>query len=248
MADAEESGQPRRSVRRMTRVRRKSDKRRHGFVERTFQTRNCRSDRGPTAGWRILRGAAGIANVRVVRAAGRTVNRTQRHDLVGDCRQPGQVLTDLYARHVGFDRLKLAANFSRGFHLQVVHVLVRRRAAHVDHDDRLVRSAQARLRLGRQQLRQGQSAHRQRTDLQKLPPRHTVAQSILSSGNGQHGGFSAGGGRSGGIMRRAIGGKFGHPPTPPLYRQMLMPAKRQLWTPITKLGKRSGRLMYGFKR
>ena len=60
---------------------------------------------------------------------------------------------DFDARHVRLDRLELAADLGRGVGLQVPHVLMRRAAGQEDIDDRLVRSADARLSFRRQQLR-----------------------------------------------------------------------------------------------
>ena len=94
------------------------------------------------------------SSVGVMRAVGRADDRANGDELVHGLRHARQELTDLDALDVGLDRLELAADFRRRVHLQVVHVLVRGRAAHIDHDDGLVRPADPGLLLGRQQLGQ----------------------------------------------------------------------------------------------
>ena len=64
----------------------------------------------------------------------------------------------------------------RRVHLQVEHVLMRRRAGHVDHDHRLGRLADAGLRFGAEDLRQAEPAHRQAADLEEIAPRKAVAK------------------------------------------------------------------------
>ena len=67
---------------------------------------------------------------------------------------------------------KRATDAAGGFHLQVVHVLVRRSAGHVDHDDRLVRPLDPGPLFGLQQVRQRQAAQAQGPDLQRVATSH----------------------------------------------------------------------------
>ena len=103
------------------------------------------------------------------------------------CGQARQVLADVDAGDVGPDRLELAADLDRGVRLEVHHVLVRRPAGQEDHDDGLVRAADAGLGLGPQDLRQRQAAQGQAADLQKGPPRNAVAEPLRLAEDRQHG-------------------------------------------------------------
>ena len=115
----------------------------------------------------------------VVRAAGAD-DRADRHQLVHLRGDPRQMLADLDARHVGLDRLELAADLGRRVHLQIEHVLVRRPAGQEDHDDRLCASRRMpATALGPQNLRQRQAAQGQPADLQKRSPRQAVAKTVL---------------------------------------------------------------------
>ena len=57
---------------------------------------------------------------------------------------------------------------------------MRRAAGQVDHDDGLVRLAEAGLRLGLEQLRQSQPAKTERADLEKITTRKTVAEAAVA--------------------------------------------------------------------
>jgi hypothetical protein len=73
----------------------------------------------------------------------------------------------LDARHAGGDRGELAADFGGGVHLQVVHVLVGRPAAEVDHDHGFVRILDAGLSLEGQELRERQAAESESADAEE---------------------------------------------------------------------------------
>ena len=136
---AEEAGQPRRAVGWVARVGREPHERRHRPVHRPEHLRGHRSDARPSARRLVTDRAAGVADERIMIAVRRAVHTPQHDALVHDPRHPRHVLADLQARDVRADRPELAADLRRRVHLHVVHVLMRRRAAHVDHDHGLVR-------------------------------------------------------------------------------------------------------------
>src|SRR5438876_9648551 len=96
------------------------------------------------------------------------------------------MLANLDAGNFGIDRLELAANFRRRVLLEIEHILVRRPTRQKDHDDRLVRFANAGLRLGAQKLRQGQTAQRERADFEEIPARNAVTKTRLTTVDRQH--------------------------------------------------------------
>src|SRR5437868_4062677 len=81
-----------------------------------------------------MAGAALIAGV-VVAAAD---DGADRHGLVHDASQIGKQLADFDAGNGGWNRIELATDFGGRIDLEVVHVLMRRATAEVDHDQRLV--------------------------------------------------------------------------------------------------------------
>ena len=85
--------------------------------------------------------------------------------------EPRQVLADLDAGDVRGDRLELAADLGRGVRLEVEHVLVRRPAGQEDHDDRLVRAADAGLLPRRGGVAAATARRARATDLQERPSR-----------------------------------------------------------------------------
>src|SRR5437016_8164987 len=96
------------------------------------------------------------------------------------------MLANLNARNVGIYRLELAANFRRRVLLEIEHILVRRTARQKDHDDRLVRFADAGCRLGAEQFRQCQAAHHERADLEEIPARNAVTKTRFATVDRQH--------------------------------------------------------------
>jgi hypothetical protein len=58
--------------------------------------------------------------------------------LVHVASDPRQQLANLDSRHARLDRIEFAADLGRSIRLDLIHVLVRRASAHVDHDDGLV--------------------------------------------------------------------------------------------------------------
>src|SRR2546426_10230002 len=96
------------------------------------------------------------------------------------------MLANLDAGNFSIDRLELAANFRRRVLLEIEHILVRRAARQKDHDNCLVRFADPGLRLGAQQLRQRQTAERERADLEKVPARNAVTKTRFITIDRQH--------------------------------------------------------------
>src|SRR5690349_3932950 len=96
------------------------------------------------------------------------------------------MLANLDARNFGADRLELATNFRRRVQLQIEHILVRRSAWQKDHDDRLVRFADAGLCLGAQQFGQGQTAQAKRADLEEIAARNAVTKARAAAVYRQH--------------------------------------------------------------
>ena len=85
------------------------------------------------------------------------------------------MLGDLDARDIGARGTMRAANLQRRIHLEIEHVLMRRRADQVNHDHGLVRLANAGELLGLNQLGKGKTAEGQAANLQEVPSRHPVA-------------------------------------------------------------------------
>ncbi len=157
--------------------RRQPDERRDGGIDRPLQFRHRRAETGPAAGRRIFVIATGQTLHRVMVAVGPDDGADERAFV----HQPGdfrQMLANLDVLDAGGDRLELPTHFARRVHLQIKHVLMRRPARQENHDDRLVRTTNAGLRLGAEQLRQGNSAEAERADLQKIPARDAIAKTI----------------------------------------------------------------------
>ena len=175
-------------VRAMLHPRLESDERRQRRVPRPLQLGDHRAKGGP-ASRRFLRtervaGEADVVRVFVARADDGADRRRPVH-LLGD---QWQHLADVNARHSSADRLELAANLPRRVHLQVVHVLMRRAAGQVNHDDGFFALAAARGCGGPQQLRQRQAAHAQAANLEKVSATDAVTKSAgRISVNAQHG-------------------------------------------------------------
>ena len=176
MRHAEKARQPRRAVGRVARVGREPHKRRHRPIHRPEHLRSHRADARPSALRLVADRATGVADERIMIAARRAVDAPQHDALVHDPRHPRHMLADLQARDVRVDRPKLAADLRRRVHLHVVHVLMRRRTAHVDHDHRLVRRADARLLLGLEQLWQRQAAQGEAADAKHVAAADAIAE------------------------------------------------------------------------
>ena len=164
-------------VRAMLHPRLEPDKRRQRRVARALQLGDHRAKGGP-ASRRFLRtkrvtSEADVVRVLVPRSDYRPYRRRPVH-LLGDQRQH---LADLDARHGGANRLELPADLPRRVHLQVVHVLMRRAAGEVDHDDGFLAPAAARGLGSPQQLRQRQAAHAQAADPEEIAPTDAVTES-----------------------------------------------------------------------
>src|SRR5207248_2922823 len=107
-------------------------------------------------------------------------------ELVRHLRQTWEVFANLNARDLGGNRLELAPDFQRRVHLQIEHILVRRSAGQINHDDRFVRIADAGPGFGLEKLRQGEPAETKRADPQKIPPGDAVAETGFIAVDGEH--------------------------------------------------------------
>src|SRR5262249_25167858 len=87
----------------------------------------------------------------------------------------------------GPNRPKLAADLGRRVRLQVNHVLVWRTTRQEDHDDRLVRPADAGVRLGPQDLRQRQASQSKAADPEGSTPGDAIAEAVRRATDRQHG-------------------------------------------------------------
>ena len=161
---------------------------RNGWIGGPFQLGENRSQFRPASRGRIssapayVAGHALVGGVRILCSN----HGPHQHQLVHDPGQPRQVLADMDSRDFGLDGLKLTADLRGGVGLDFVHVLVRRAAGHVNHDDGFAGLAQAGLLFRPEQLGQGQSTHSQRADLDKVSPRHPVAHAVALPVDGQH--------------------------------------------------------------
>ena len=84
-------------------------------------------------------------------------------------RKLGHVLTNLNAGDGGVNWVKFATDFGRGIHFEIVHILVRRGTAHVDHNDRFFGRANPGRLFRPQQLWQRQSTDAQCPQLERSP-------------------------------------------------------------------------------
>ena len=154
-----------------------ADERGHRRVFRPLHLGDDRTKGWPTAGWPLrpkrMTGEADVIGMLVTRPHHGANRRGPMH-LPRDFRQH---LGNLDTRHAGRDRLELTANLPRRVHLQVVHVLMRRAAREVDHDDGFLPLTPARIRRGLKQFRQRQSTHAQTTNFQKI----TAAQAVTKT-------------------------------------------------------------------
>ena len=98
----------------------------------------------------------------IIHTIGDGSNRDQLIHHRGHARQ---VLADLDARNVRFDGFKFAADFRRCIQFDIEHVLVRGASRQINHDDRLLGLANARLGFRLEQLRQRKPAQSQGADL-----------------------------------------------------------------------------------
>ena len=125
-----------------------------------------------------------------------TDERPNDGELIHHAGEIRKVLADLHAGNVRVDRLEFAPNVIGRFSLDVVHVLVAGTAGQIDHDDRLLASANALLGLGLQKLRQSKLAQTEteRSNLKKVPPRHPITKGRPLTKDREHdvGSLSAG--------------------------------------------------------
>src|SRR5437764_4695786 len=96
------------------------------------------------------------------------------------------MLADLDSRDGGGNRFELAADFRRRVHFEIENVLMRRPAGQENHDDRFVRTADAGLGFGLEELGQRQAAKAQRADFEKVATRDSVAERLFRAIDRQH--------------------------------------------------------------
>ena len=96
------------------------------------------------------------------------------------------MFADLDAADIGGNRFEFAADFRGRVHLEIEDVLMRRSAREENHDDSLVRSADAGLRFGLQELGQRQAAQTQGADFKEISAGNSVAEPLSGSVDRQH--------------------------------------------------------------
>lgn len=106
----------------------------------------------------------------------RADERIHEDALVSDGREVRQVFANANTGHFCRDGLEFATHFGRRVHLQVIHVLMRWPAWHVDHDDCFARTPLASLLLGTEELRQGKAAQAKRAYLNEIAPRLLITE------------------------------------------------------------------------
>ncbi len=103
---------------------------------------------------------------------------------VGTLSQLRQMLANLHARHIRFDRLEFAANFGRGLGLQIERIEMRRPALQINIDGRLSLRRSDLPGLGCPQVSgQMQTQPAERSDLDEIAPSHAVAKDAGCHGN-----------------------------------------------------------------
>ena len=90
------------------------------------------------------------------------------------------MLGDLDSGDIRPHRPVRPANLQWRIHLQVEHILMRRRANQVNHDDGLVRLANGGEVLGLEQLRERETTQRESADLDEIAPRPAIAEATVS--------------------------------------------------------------------
>ena len=106
-------------------------------------------------------------------------DRPNQRELVHHPRGERKMLTDLNARDVGVDGRELATNFQGSIRLEIHHVLVRRTACQVDHNDRLTGVANSSLCLGTQDVGHREPAYAEGADLQAF---HSIVTRLRTTG------------------------------------------------------------------
>ena len=112
--------------------------------------------------------------------------RANEGELIKHRRHTGHQFGDLDARNIGGDRLELAADLRGSIRLEIDHIQVGRPSRQIDHDHRLVRTADPGPILRTQQLRQRQAAQPQSTDRKKTAPRHPAKYPRRVSSKSEH--------------------------------------------------------------
>src|SRR5690348_10802733 len=98
------------------------------------------------------------------------------------------MLADLDAGDVRLHRLELAPDVDRRVGLHVEHVLVRRTARQVDHNDRLVVGPHSGAGFGGEEIGEAEPAEGESAYFQELSTRESIAEwSALTAFDRQHG-------------------------------------------------------------
>src|SRR5262252_2149843 len=113
-------------------------------------------------------------------------NRADDCELVHDTGDSRHMFANLDARNFGADWLELTANFGRRVLLEIEHVLVRGPTRQKNHNNGLMRFADAGLSLDAQQLRQCQTTQTERADFEKIAPRNAVTKTRFITVDRQH--------------------------------------------------------------
>jgi hypothetical protein len=161
--------------------------RRHGGIKGPLQLSHHAAELRPAAGRdgaRAIR-EAGVALDRIVTGL-RTDERADDGELVHHLRHAREEFADLDAIHIRADGLVRSGDLARCIWLQIKHVLMRRSADEIDQDDRLVRVADARLVLQRQQLRQRQAEGAQTADFDEVATRDAITEGAAFFGGSEN--------------------------------------------------------------
>lgn len=119
----------------------KTDERRNARENRPFEIGRRRTNRWPPSRWRILLVMARHALVAVVRVSSPNHTPNERKFIRRLCNL-GQVLADIDPGYVRVDRLEWPADLRRSVSFEIEHVLMRRTATEIDHNQGLVPLAQ----------------------------------------------------------------------------------------------------------
>jgi len=131
---------------------------------------------GPATGWLFGDGTAGVADEGIVVAAGGAVHGADGDEFVHDPCAVGHVFGDVDAGDVSPGGAVGAADLDGSVHFEIDHVLVRRGAGEVDHDDRFVGAFDAGEFLGGEHLREGETTEGEATDAEHVAAGDPVAQ------------------------------------------------------------------------
>ena len=109
-----------------------------------------------------------------------TDQRADDRQFVGHAGQLWHQFANLNARHIGGNRLKLAADLGRSIRLEIIHIEMGRPAGQQHHDDGfglgLRQPAGATLGFRSQDIRQSQTSQRKPANLQATAAGHAITK------------------------------------------------------------------------